>query len=212
MDGLDHFTFWEVIQCRRDPDTDLGQDGIYRLANPWNCSVPTALKSATGIDCGGSMLVALLGGTAVLAYRTTERGPSEVQLPVTSCERVVLAAALGCVIPMLAAPLVWAHYHLLCVPLVLWVVRKVMATESDCPAPQLYRSVATLTVLLLSVVSQAMGLGRQANELIFANVAMILLLGLGFHDLATTGGVPYTRRSPRMDPPQHDDLVVGMER
>lgn len=175
-------------------------------------SVPTALKSAMGIDFGGSVLVALLGVTAVLAFRTRERCSSAARSPVTNSERVVLAAALGCVIPMVAAPLVWAHYHLLSIPLVLWVVRKSMVTDSDCQARQLYRSVAALAVLLLSVVAQAMGLGRQANELILANVAMILLLGLGFHDLATTGGVLHERRSPRADPPQDHDLVVGMER
>ena len=187
----------------------LGSD---RLVNPWNCSVPMVLKSVMGIDCGGGILVALLGVTATLAYRRRDWCSSEAQSPVASSERVVLAAALGCVIPMVSAPLVWAHYHLLSIPLVLWVVRKSMANDSACGAPEMYRSVTALAVLLLSVVAQAMGLGRQTNELILGNAAMILLLGLGFHDFATTGGMLHARRSPSADPPHHDDLVVGVER
>lgn len=31
MDGLDYFTFWEVIQCRRDPDLHLDKHGIYGI-------------------------------------------------------------------------------------------------------------------------------------------------------------------------------------
>lgn len=160
-----------------------------RPMNPWNCSIPMVIKSIVGIDCSGAVLVGLLGGLAAIAYRTRRTCSSETSAATGSAGRVVLAGALGAVVALVASPLTWAHYHVLAVPLLLWVGRRSLENEGDNRCPDWYRTLAVFAFLLLSVVAQSFGLGRQANELILANVALLLLLGLGCYDLATARGV-----------------------
>jgi len=156
-----------------------------RPMNPWNCSIPMAMKSITGIDSSGIVLVGLLGGLAALAYRTRVVRSSTVKASDGRADRVVLAGSVGAVVALVASPLTWAHYHLLAVPLLLWVGRRSLETETDTRCPEWYRSLSITAFLLLSVVAQSFGLGRYVNELILANIALILLLALGLHDLAS---------------------------
>lgn len=160
-----------------------------RPMNPWNCSIPMAIKSLVGFDCSGVVLVGMLGGVVAFAHRTRRGCSSDTSAAAATADRVVLAGALGAVVGLVASPLTWAHYHLLAVPLLLWLGRRSLEAEGDNGCPDWYRTLAVCAFLLLSVVAQSFGLGRQANELILANVALLLLLGLGCYDLATARGV-----------------------
>jgi hypothetical protein len=135
-----------------------------QLMNPWNCSLTT-----------------LLGGLTTCAYRSRAASSPGQQVPKSLTARWVLAGAVGCVVALAGSPLVWAHYLLLTIPLLLWLGRRALLGQATANA----LSFLVVAFLLLTVVAQAMGLGRQINEMILGNLATTLLLARAFHTFAT---------------------------
>jgi len=149
------------------------------MMSPWNCSMSSYARASLGIDISGMVMAGLLGCMAFFAHRSRFTGLPETPCAGRAPERLVLAGSMGCVIALVGSPLVWGHYQLLTIPLLLWVGRRSMAGGDHT----VYRSLAVLAFLLLTVAAQAMGLGRQMTEMVLGNVASLILLALGFHDL-----------------------------
>ena len=144
-----------------------------------NCSLSSWARAATGIDASAFITAGLLGCTMLCAYHGRVATSPEQSSESRPFDRLVLATCLGCLIALAGSPLVWPHYQLLCIPLLLWAGRRAISL-SEHPA---YSSLAALAFLLLSAFGSAMGLGRQATALFLGNVANLLLVLLAFHDL-----------------------------
>lgn len=151
----------------------------------YNCSIPGLLKEACGLGLGLPVLVLLLGLVALGAWRTRPRKPLETaEGDGVWAARMAISAALGGASVLFVSPLVWYHYLVGAVPLVLWTWRP------DVPRsrrPALYRTAALVALLALSLLAVELGLGWRFIELWLGNAAVALVTVLGFWDLFALG-------------------------
>jgi len=99
---------------RRIPDAIISRD-------LGNVAPAVMLRDGLGIDAGW-IQGALFGAAALAALGWARRGRSQPGAAAPG-EPLVAVAGLGAAIYLLSARLVWAHYLLLALPLVVWSVR-----------------------------------------------------------------------------------------
>jgi len=182
-------------------------------------SLPETLGKSYPLEIGNFSLSALMFGTAsqaptlvallllaafasfLLATRRKNGGRDPAGTKDTHSsdmlDNAFLIGGFGCAMTLLSSPLVWWHYHVLSIPLLLYVIRgeEPEAPASATPAPAPGGSVTRMRLLafvplLLGTIVVEMVLAETWWEALLANVAVVLTLALAMHRI----------RRKRLDP------------
>jgi hypothetical protein len=168
-----------------------------------NYSLAEVLREATGGAAAGiislALLLLILGGAAAAFYLTRRRAPDTAADEATWIERDFLVTALGCALSVVALKLVWLHYYLLMLPLLLCVLRP-GARVGLHTTGRVQWEMARLVVGLLALAAvfgrpfaSLIDLGPGGSVALYIGGAwMLLLLGLKELWLPTMGSRPAT--------------------
>jgi len=152
-----------------------------------NYSLAEVLREATGGPAAGGislvLLLLVLGAATAACYRTHRRAAGTASDPATRVERDFLVTAMGCALSVVALKLVWLHYYLLMIPLLLYLLRPSARVGLDAPARLETARLAVALLALAAVFGRPfaslidLGPGGRVS-LYIAGAWILLLLGL----------------------------------
>lgn len=158
-------------------------DAEYPLAHG-NFGLAAVAASQWRLDI--SLVVAGLVGAAFLGVTILSRPSATGDAPPAAdgpaLTEWLAAAGIACGAMLLASRLVWLHYFLLLVPLVLLLMRPVEPAEDFKPRRYAGIAAGVVALLLLSPVAQSLA-GDPLRVALFANLATIILVAAALDDL-----------------------------
>jgi hypothetical protein len=147
-----------------------------------------------GLSPTGQLLLALFLVSAALALfwwgrrRHPELSTSaEIQSTDRQLLEDTLLVAMGCVIALMASALVWIHYYLLTIPLLLILLRPWAIKEQGSFTRVLMQRiipVAALVLLMDSVIPGLLEMERREFQAVVSGIYLLMIFGAGMWQLA----------------------------
>jgi hypothetical protein len=147
-----------------------------------------------GLSPTGQLLLALFLVSAALALfwwgrrRHPELSTSaEIQSTDRQLLEDTLLVAMGCVIALMASALVWIHYYLLTIPLLLILLRPWAKKERGSFTRVLVQRiipVAALVLLMDSVIPGLLEMERREFQAVVSGIYLLMIFGAGMWQLA----------------------------
>ncbi|HUP50789.1 MAG TPA: glycosyltransferase 87 family protein [Thermoanaerobaculia bacterium] len=133
-----------------------------------NFALAVVVRERTGLDAALLLLLAGAAALAAVAFRWKPGSRADAAL-----------IPLGCVLFLLSSPLVWLHYLLLTVPLVIWLLRP---AEGSGVLPRQLAGVVALALLAVTPWDALMPSVLEVAT--FANAGLLIAFVATLHDLA----------------------------
>ncbi|MBN1868549.1 hypothetical protein JW916_14805 [Candidatus Sumerlaeota bacterium] len=162
--------FFGSLRCWKDWTTILPNvvESIHPVSKG-NYSVARIVFDRAQVDISRPLFAALLvliGIVAVVARRPTRRETPAKTVRPREYREDVLAVGMGCAAALLAARLVWLHYYLLLVPLLMYSLRPRDRLFRESAALYLTRlGVSGVAILLLSTLTVPAPFGWETTTL-----------------------------------------------
>lgn len=158
----------------------LSMLGSTRLFDNLNSSPLTALARGLSVGPPGLEVALAMVAMAALAWTFGRAGSAST---VDACRRRTgLATAIGCGVALLAAPYSWLHYYVVVAPLTLILLAAVGRTprEGERRPRAVFSLCLVLALVLASTPIRVSGLPPRFVEVVLVNLALALLVMLGF--------------------------------
>ena len=121
---------------------------------------------------------------------TSERNPGNKEIKTTQeyagksvPVEVFSAAGIGCTIMLLSAGLAWAHYYVLLIPLIIFMIRPLDENNNEDKKLMAVRFIAFTVILLFTSVCSSMVGYTAFHQSILFNTATVLLLIITLYEL-----------------------------
>jgi hypothetical protein len=144
-----------------------------------NMGLARLLLEATGLDLAVPLALAALAAVLACLWRGARRGAGEPRAG--RVEDMALVGA-GCLVYLVASPMVWLHYILLALPAAIVLLRPQGADDSATWPAAL--AVVALVGLAVDPATQAFGLRGLHLQAVTTSVALLLLFVLLCRDMA----------------------------